>query len=363
MKAAVLDAIGKPLTVQDVELDAPQAGEALVRIVACGVCHSDHSWMHGLMKAPVPNILGHEAGGVVEAVGPGVTTLAPGDHVIAALTPSCGTCEMCLEERPYLCHRMIQTMGNCTMLDGTTRVRRGDAGVHTVCAVGGFAERAVIPVGSLVKVDRDVPLDVVCLIGCGVTTGVGAVLNTANVKPETTVAVLGCGGVGLSVVQGARLAGARIIIAIDPVPSKRELAMKLGATHTVDPKEGDVGKAVKKIAVGGVHYAFEAIGKPETMAQAYNIIRPSGLAVVVGIAATSDEVRLRCGGLLQQKAFMGSAYGSAVPHRDLPKYVALYKKGDLQLDPLITRRIGLGDINDAFEEMLHGSVARSVVVF
>lgn len=363
MKAAVLEAIGQPLQVRDVELDAPQAGEARVRIVACGVCHSDHSWMHGLMKAPVPTILGHEAGGVVEAVGPGVTALAPGDHVIAALTPSCGTCEMCLEERPYLCHQMVRTMGNCTMLDGTTRARYGGKGIHTVCAVGGFAEHAVIPVGSLVKVDPSVPLDVVCLIGCGVTTGVGAVLNTAQVKPETSVAVLGCGGVGLSVVQGARLAGAKTIVAIDPVGAKRDLAMRLGATHTIDPKSEDVGRTVKKIAPGGVHYAFEAIGKTETMAQAYNIIRPSGLAVVVGIAATSDEVKLRCGGLLQQKAFMGSAYGSAVPHRDLPKYVEWYQRGDLQLEPLITGRIGLGDVNDAFEEMFHGNGARSVVVF
>ncbi|MBL6752204.1 MAG: Zn-dependent alcohol dehydrogenase [Nevskia sp.] len=363
MKAAVLEAIDAPLRVEELELDEPKSGEVRIRIVACGVCHSDYSYMKGILRMPLPAVPGHEAGGVVEAVGPGVQGFAPGDHVIGVLTPNCGVCDMCRENKPFLCIKMMATMGNGTMLDGTTRLHRGGTHVHHLCGIAAFAEHAVVPAGSLVKIEKDVPLETVCLIGCGVTTGVGAVLNTAQVKPDTTVAVLGCGGVGLSIVQGARIAGARTIIAVDPVAAKRELAQTLGATHAIDPAAGDVAKAVKKITGLGVHYAFEAIGRVDTIALCYAMLRPTGLAVAVGVAPPADEVRLRAGGLLQQKALIGSAYGSAVPSRDIPLYVDLYRRGELKLDQMITHRIALDQVNDAFETMVHGQGARSVIVF
>jgi S-(hydroxymethyl)glutathione dehydrogenase/alcohol dehydrogenase len=243
------------------------------------------------------------------------------------------------------------------------RLHKDGANLHHLCAVAGFAERAVVPAGALIKIDPEVPLDVVCLIGCGVTTGVGAALNTAQVKPESSVAVMGCGGVGLSIIQGARIAGAKTIIAIDPVASRRALAMTLGATHELDPMAGDVVRGVRKMCAGGVHYAFEAIGRTDTIAQCFGMIRPSGLAIMVGVPAATDEVPLRAGGLLQQKALIGSAYGSAVPKRDVPRFVDLYKNGELKLEPMITHRIGLDQVNDAFETMARGEGARSVIVF
>lgn len=363
MRAAVFTKLGGPLELTDVELDEPKENEARIRVVACGVCHSDYSCVHGIIRAPIPTVLGHEAGGIVEAVGPGVEGLAPGDHVIAVLTPSCARCEFCREGKPFLCTQMGATLGNCTMPDGTTRLRKDGVSVHQLCAVAGFAERAVVPAGALIKIDADVPLDVVCLIGCGVTTGVGAALNTAQVKPESSVAVMGCGGVGLSIIQGARIAGAKTIIAIDPVASRRALAMTLGATHELDPMAGDVVRSVRKMHSGGVHYAFEAIGRTATIAQCFGMIRPSGLAIMVGVPPATDEVPVRAGGLLQQKALIGSAYGSAVPQRDVPRFVDLYKKGELKLEAMITHRIGLDQVNDAFETMTRGEGARSVIVF
>jgi len=363
MRAAVLHEVGKPLSIEEVEIDSPKEREVLVRVVASGICHSDYSVAHGVLRSPLPVVLGHEAAGIVEEIGPSVHDFEPGDHVIASLTPACGACPMCREEKPFLCHQTVATMGFSTMLDGTTRLRAAGKPTHQLCAIASFAEYAVIPEGSLVKVDGDVPLEKVCLIGCGVTTGMGAALNTARVATGTTVAVIGCGGVGLSIIQGARIAGAKTIIAIDPIGEKRKLALSVGATHALDPTEGDPVKAVREICSGGVHYAFEALGRTQTIEQAWAMTRATGLAVVVGVPKVSDEVKLRVGGFLQQKAIMGSTYGSAVPRRDIPRFVDLYRKGELDLDSMITSRIRLDDVNQALDAMGRGEGARSVVVF
>ncbi len=363
MRAAVLHEPGQPLRIENLHIDPPAVNEVAIRVVATGICHSDYSVATGVLRAPLPVVLGHEAAGIVEAVGPGVVELRPGDRVVAALTPSCGECPMCQEEKPFLCVQMVATMGNCTMVDGTTRLSLDGRPVHQLCAVASFAERAVVPAGSAIKVPDDVPLDVVCLIGCGVTTGAGAALNTAQVAPGSSVAVIGCGGVGLSIVQGARIAGATTIIAIDPVAEKRRLALQLGATHAVDPRAEDVTRAVRSIIFLGVHYAFEALGRTETIEQAWSLLRPTGQAIVVGMPALREEVKLRVGGFFQQKSITGSAYGSSAPRRDIPRLIDLYRRGELRLEPMVTRRIGLDEVNDALAAMGRGEGARTVIVF
>ena len=361
MRAAVLDTIGAPLSVQQIEITEPRACEALIRVTACGLCHSDYSCMHGTLRVPVPSVLGHEMGGVVEAIGPGVTALAPGDHVIAVLTPSCGCCEFCVEDKPFLCTAATPLIVNATMLDGSTRLSRKTETVYQMCGIGGFAEQAIVPARALVKVDPSVPLDVVCVLGCGVMTGIGAVLNTAKVEAGSTVAVLGCGGVGLAAIQGARIAGARQIIAIDPVASRRALALTLGATHEIDPTATDLVKTVRKMTPGGVHYAFECAGRVDTIALAFSMVRASGTAVVVGVPKMTDEVTLRASGFIQAKSLMGSMYGSSNPQRDIPRLIEWYKRGELKLDEMVTHRIPLESVNEAFELMRTGGGARAVV--
>lgn len=264
-KAAVLYEVGAPLEIEELDLEAPKAGEVLIKMVASGICHSDYSFRYGVLEIALPSVLGHEGAGIVQEIGPGVTDLAVGDHVVCSLTPSCGKCGMCLEGKPYLCAEMGKVLWKGSMLDGTTRFSKNGKPVHTLCAVGSFSEYSVIPAGSAIKVTKDAPLETVCLVGCGVTTGVGAALNTAQIEPGNSVAIIGCGGVGLSVLQGCKIAGATTIIAIDPVPEKRVLALSLGATHVVDPGEGDTAKQVRKMTNGGVHFAFEALGRTETI--------------------------------------------------------------------------------------------------
>ncbi|MFP8879693.1 MAG: Zn-dependent alcohol dehydrogenase [Myxococcota bacterium] len=363
MKAAVLEAIDQPLVVQEIDIEPPKTGEVGLKIVASGICRSDYSNANGTLRTPLPVVLGHEAAGIVESVGPGVDLVSIGDHVVAALTPDCGICPMCAEGKPYLCFQMGHTMSRSTLLDGTTRLRRGEEVIHQICGVASFAERAVIPAGAAIPISRDARLESVCLIGCGVTTGLGAALNTAGVEPESSAAVIGCGGVGLSIIQGCRLAGASTIVAIDPAAEKRELAISVGATHTIDPSTEDVAKSIRKIARFGVHYAFEAIGRVDTIEQAWRIIRPTGQAVVVGMPSATESVSIRVGGFFQQKRITGSVYGSSNPKTDIPHYVDLYQRGELQLDAMITQRISLEQINDAFDEMGRGEGARSVVVF
>lgn len=363
-KAAVLYGAGEPLVIEELELEGPKENEVLVKYVASGICHSDYSFRHGVIKTAMPSVLGHEGAGIVEEVGPGVTHLKPGDHVIASLTPACGKCLFCLEGKPFLCAEMASVIWEGSLLDGSKRFTnsKGEKVGQLVC-VGTFSERSVIPAGMAVKVDEKAPLETICLIGCGVTTGVGAALNTVDMKEGDSCAVIGCGGVGLSIIQGARIAGAGMIIAIDPVEEKRALALKLGATHAIDPNEVNPVKEVRNISRGGVHYAFEALGLKATIEQAWSMPRATGTAVIVGVPAMDTEIDLSVLGFFGEKHFKGSAYGTSVPSRDVPKFVDYYMKGELRLDDMITKRIKLEDINTAFDEMSRGEGARSVIMY
>lgn len=363
-KAAVLYEIGSPLVIEELELEGPKANEILIKYTASGICHSDYSFRDGVIASEFPAVLGHEGAGVVEEVGPGVTNLKPGDHVVASLTPACGDCLFCLERKPFMCVEMANALWQGCLADGTTRLKnsKGEA-IRQLVGVGTFSERSVIPAGNAVKIDDNAPLDTVCLIGCGVTTGVGAALNTVDINPGDSCAVIGCGGVGLSIIQGARIAGATMIIAIDPVPEKRELAITMGATHAIDPNEVNPIKEVRNISRGGVHYAFEALGLKATIEQAWSMPRATGTAVIVGVPSGDTVIDLPVLGFFGEKHFKGSAYGTSVPSKDIPKFVDLYMKGDLMLDAMITKRIKLEDVNTAFDEMSRGEGARSVIMY
>lgn len=363
MKAAVMYEVGKPFRIENLDLAPPKKNEVRVKTVASGICHSDYSVAHGVLRAPAPVVLGHEGAGIITELGPGVTGLAVGDHVIAALSPTCGECEMCREGKPYMCAEMSKANTYCTMSDGTTRLSQNGKPVHQLCAIASFAEEMVIPAGAAIRIDSDVALESACLIGCGVTTGAGAAMNTAKVKPGTSVAVIGCGGVGLSIIQGARIQGATTIIAIDPVAEKRQLALRLGATHAIDPFHEETHKVVKKLTGGGVHYAFEALGRIETIEQTWKLIRPTGEAIIVGVASLKEQAEISVGGLLAEYGIRGSVYGSCKPKEYLPQLVGLYKSGALKLDEMITRRIPLEEINEAFAAMGRGEGARTVIVF
>lgn len=363
MKAAVFYRPHEPLSVEEVELLAPQRQEVTVRIAAAGVCHSDLHFIDGLLPHAAPAVLGHEGAGVVEAIGENVTYVQPGDHVILAFIPSCGQCPYCIVGRPNLCIAGGRAAARGTLLDGTTRLRKdGETVYHMSCAAC-FAERAVVPESGLVKIREDMPLDRAALIGCGVMTGVGAAINTARVQAGSSVAVIGCGGVGLNVIQGAALCGAAKIIAIDVVDLKLELAQQFGATHAVNAAKEDAVGTVRNISPGGVDYAFEVIGRPETMRQAYDAVRRGGMAVVVGLAPVGAELSIPAASLLSEKILTGSSYGGCRPRVDMPKLVELYLAGKLKLDELISRVYPLEGIGEAFEAMRAGEVARSIIKF
>ncbi len=363
MKAAVYYRPHEPLSVEEVELLEPQRQEATVRIAAAGVCHSDLHFIDGLLPHLAPAVLGHEGAGVIEAVGEGVTYVQPGDHVILSFIPSCGECSYCIVGRPNLCTAGNRAAARGTLLDGTTRLRKGGEPLYHMTCTSCFAERAVLPESSLVKIGEEMPLDRAALIGCGVMTGVGAAINTARVQAGSTVAVIGCGGVGLNVVQGAALCGAAKIIAIDVNDFKLELAQQFGATHAVNAAKEDPVTAVRNLSPGGADYAFEVIGRPETMRQAYDATRRGGMTVVVGLAPAGAELSIPAGSLLQEKVLTGSAYGGTRPRVDMPKLVELYLAGKLKLDELISRVYPLDGINEAFEAMRAGEVARSIIRF
>jgi S-(hydroxymethyl)glutathione dehydrogenase/alcohol dehydrogenase len=357
MRAAVLHEVGAPLQVEEVEVGAPRAGEVAVRLVASGVCHSDLHTIDGSFPWPLPAIFGHEGAGIVEAAGPGVTTVAPGDHVILTWLPYCGACPMCVRGRPNLCERQGWSDAG-TMMDGTVRFR-GPCGPIHHCTGSTFAERTVVPAQTCIPVDPALDLVELSLLGCAVMTGVGAVLNTAGVQQGESVAVVGCGGVGLSVVQGARIAGAGRIVAIDRVGSKLDLARELGATETVDASAADP----VAVLAPGVDHVFEAIGRPATIELATRLTAPGGQAVLIGMApvgATASFVPLDV--TTGERVIRGSWYGGVVPDRDFPRLLALYGDGALRLDPLV-RRIALDDINAAFDEIRTGDAVRSVVVY
>jgi Zn-dependent alcohol dehydrogenase len=360
IQAAVLHEFGQPLVVEELELDPPKAGEVGVRMVASGVCHSDLHVAPGIHPTSLPVILGHEGAGVVEQVGSGVPGLEPGDHVLLTWLPYCGHCRECIRGRPNICENTAWY--DATMEDGTCRFHLNGRSVHHY-NTSSFAQRSVVPARTAIKVDPSLPLSELALMGCAVMTGVGAVFNTAQVRPGDTVAVVGCGGVGLNVVQGARIAGASSIIAIDVVAAKLELARELGATDVVDAGQGDPAEAVRELVPGGVDHSFEALGRPETISTAIALTGRGGQALLIGMAPPDARVGIDpLTTTLEERSVRGSWYGSCVPLRDLPMLVDLYRDGRLRLDPLITR-CGLDDVNDAFARMQAGETARSVIVY
>jgi len=362
IKAAVLYEPNTPLSVEEVELDGPKEGEVLVRMASAGVCHSDYHVMVGEWRPPLPIVLGHEAAGVVEAVGPGVTLSKPGDHVILNFRPNCGWCRFCTSGRPVLCNGA--ETARWVMFDGTSRLHKDGRDIYHFARVASFAEYAVVPQSGAVPVRKDMPLDKACLVGCSVMTGVGAVINTAKVEPGSSVVVIGCGGVGLNVIQGAVLAGAEKVIAVDLLENKLAYAREFGATHVVDASSGDAVQRVLDLTDGGADYAFEAIGFSKTIEQAYECTGPGGTTVVVGMAPEDDTITLSALSLPRtEKTIKGSWYGSARPWLDLPKMVDLYMDGRLKIDPMISRRYPLDEINTAYDALSKGEVARSILTF
>lgn len=367
VRAAVLAGLDQPLVLRDdVEVDAPHAGEIRIRVAACGVCHSDLSMQDGTLPVPMPVVLGHEASAVVDAVGDGVTHLSPGDHVVVSWVPQCGECFFCRRGQPELCQASDAVLLAGGLLDGTPRLRLDGAPLFQMCGAGTFAEVTVIPAVSAVRIPDDVPLDVAALLGCAVLTGVGAVLNTAGVRPGDAVAVVGCGGVGLNIVQGARIAGADVIIAIDVNPAKRALAEALGATATVDASTVEPVNAVRDLTgQRGADVAFEAIGQGKTIDQVVEMTRRGGQAVLVGIPRMDVVLTMPAmlGLVLAERTVKGCWYGSSDIRRDVPRLVDLYRDGQLRLEELVARRIGLPDVNEAFAAMRAGDQARSVIVY
>jgi S-(hydroxymethyl)glutathione dehydrogenase / alcohol dehydrogenase len=360
MKAAVMRAVGEPLRIEDVRIDAPGPREVLVRTVATGVCHSDLHVLEGALPNPLPIVLGHEPAGIVEAVGADVRHVAPGDHVIGCLSAFCGTCEYCVAGRPYLCES--ETI--MRRADEPPRLSQHGEPVHQFVHLSAFAERMLVHENALVRIRRDVPLDQVALIGCGVTTGLGAVFNTARVQAGRTVAVIGCGGIGLSVVQGARIAGAGRVIAVDTAEWKLELARRLGATDVVNATEGNPVPAVVTMTSGGADYAFEAIGTPATVRQAVRLTRRGGTIVMIGVVPPGTNVDLPAADIvLREKTILGCLMGSTRFRVDIPRYLELYRSGQLRLDEMISARLPLAGLNDAFAAMRAGTAARSVIVF
>ena len=360
MRAAVLRAFGEPLTVEELELDPPREGEVLVRMGASGVCHSDLHVVHGTHPTSLPVVLGHEGAGVVEEVGPGVANVRPGDHVMLTWLPYCGRCRQCARGRPNRCEDVAWY--DATMADGTCRFHRDGERIHHY-NTSSFAERSVVPAQTAIPVDPSLPLRDLALMGCAVMTGVGAALNTARVRPGDTVAVVGCGGVGLNVVQGARIGGASTIVAVDRLATKLDLARELGATHAVDASQIDAVEAVRELTGGGVDYAFEALGLPATIEAAIGMTGRGGEAILIGMAPPDARVPLDAlAHTLEERAVRGCWYGSCLPLRDFPLLVDLYRDGRLRLDPMIVE-CRLDEVNDAFARIESGEAARSVIVY
>lgn len=359
MKAAVLREVNAPLSIEDVQTAAPGPREVLVRTAAAGVCHSDLHFQNGSYPYPLPAVLGHESAGIVEAVGADVNYVKPGDHVITCLSAFCGHCEYCLTGHMSLCQEPELSRSPSE----APRLAVGDEPIAQFLNLSSFAEYMLVHEHAIAKIREDMPLDRAALIGCGVTTGVGAVIHTAAVEPGATVAVIGCGGVGLSCVNGAEIAGASRIIAVDTVASKLELARKFGATDVVNAAETDAVEAVRELTGGGVHYSFEAIGLKATTEQAFKMIRAGGTATVIGMIPVGTMVELHGPEFLREKTLQGSNMGSNRFRVDMPRFVDFYLAGKLHLDDMISSRIKLEDVNDAMAALETGEVARNVIVF
>jgi Zn-dependent alcohol dehydrogenase len=361
MRAAVLHRANAPMTIETVELDGPRRGEVQVRVLATGICHSDLHHIKGHREPAFPAILGHEGAGVVEAVGEGVQSLEVGDRVIFSFRPTCGRCSYCLGGATVLCSGYPGSKR--LMCDGTSRVKLGDVSVFVTSRLGTFAEHVVCPEEQAIATDGDVPPEVASLIACCVTTGVCAVTNAARVPRGATVAVIGCGGVGLNIVQGARLVGASRIIAIDVRDDKLAYAREFGATDTINAKQVDAVRDVRALTGAGVDFAFEAVGAAGALEQALDCVRPGGKAVIAGLAPDGELARINAYKLVsEQKTLMGTAFGDARQRVDIPRMVAHYKSGQLDLDRLISRRYRLEDINEGFAALERGEVKRGVIV-
>jgi S-(hydroxymethyl)glutathione dehydrogenase/alcohol dehydrogenase len=366
-RAAVAWEADKPLRIEEVDLEGPKAGEVLVRIVATGVCHTDAFTLSGAdPEGLFPVILGHEGGGIVQEVGSGVTSVKAGDHVIPLYTPECGTCEFCLSGKTNLCQRIRVTQGKGVMPDGTSRFSFKGKPILHYMGTSTFSEYTVLPEISVAKINPRAPLEKVCLLGCGITTGIGAVLNTAKVTPGSTVAVFGLGGIGLSVVQGAVMAKASRIIAVDLNPSKWTMAQALGATDYVNPKDYDkpVQQVIVDLTNGGVDYSFECIGNVHVMRSALECCHKGwGESVIIGVAGAGQEISTRPFQLVTGRVWRGSAFGGVKGRSQLPGYVDRYLDGEIKIDEMISEVLPLDAINDAFEMMHAGKVIRSVIKY
>jgi S-(hydroxymethyl)glutathione dehydrogenase / alcohol dehydrogenase len=360
MKAAVFHGPGQPLKIEDVEIDHPLDREVLIKTVASGVCHSDLHFVDGLYPYAAPAVLGHEAAGIVEEVGKQVTYVKPGDHVICCLSVFCGYCHQCMSGHPNRCSNKQATQRGP---GDKPRISQKGKLINQFLDISSYCEKMLLHENAVVKIREDIPLDRAALIGCGVTTGVGAVLNTAKIEPGSTVAVFGCGGVGIAAIQGARIAGARKIIAVDMFENKLAMAKRFGATDTVDASSSDPIQAIKDLTGGGVDYAFEAIGLKKAAEQAFNAIKPGGTATVIGMIPVGQKVELDGHMFLTERKLQGSNMGSNRFRIDMPRYIDFYLQGRLKLDEMISRRGKLEDVNEAFRAMKAGEVARTVLTF
>ena len=360
MRAAVFHGAHRPLDIEELHIDKPGPREVLIQNGASGVCHSDLHYIEGKYQMSAPAVLGHEAAGTVEATGDLVSYVKPGDRVIMCLSVFCGHCDKCLSGRPNLCTQTDVVRGPSE----PPRLKLGDTPVTQLVQLGTYAEQVLTHENAVVKVEEDIPFEQLALIGCGVTTGLGAALNTAKVEPGSTVAVIGCGGIGLNCIQGAALAGALRIIAIDPVETKLGMAREFGATDVVDASSGDVVERVRDLTGGGVDYSFEAVGTKVTAEQSFEILARGGTATVIGMIPQGTKIELDGEFLaLNERRIQGSLMGSNRFRIDMPRYIQFYLQGRLKLDELVTQRMKLEQINDAFEDMRQGHVARSVITF
>ncbi len=367
VRAAVAHKAGEPLSIETVNLEGPRAGEVLVEVKATGICHTDAFTLSGEDPEGIfPAILGHEGAGVVVEVGDGVTSLQPGDHVIPLYTPECRQCEYCLSGKTNLCQAIRVTQGQGLMPDGSSRFSLGGETIFHYMGTSTFANFTVVPEIALAKIRPDAPFDKVCYIGCGVTTGIGAVVNTAKVEPGANVVVFGLGGIGLNVIQGARLVGADMIVGVDTNPAKRALAEKFGMTHFVNPNDvdGDLTASLVDLTDGGADYSFECIGNVGTMRQALECCHKGwGESVIIGVAGAGQEIATRPFQLVTGRVWRGTAFGGAKGRTDVPKIVDWYMDGKINIDDLITHTMPLDDINNAFDLMHEGASIRSVVTF
>ncbi len=367
VRAAVAHKAGAPLTIETVQLQGPKAGEVLVEIKATGICHTDEFTRSGSdPEGLFPAILGHEGAGVVIEVGPGVASVKKGDHVIPLYTPECRQCEYCLSGKTNLCQAIRVTQGQGVMPDGSSRFSLGGKKLFHYMGTSTFANYTVVPEIALAKIREDAPFDKVCYIGCGVTTGIGAVINTAKVEPGANVVVFGLGGIGLNVVQGARMAGANMIVGVDTNPARKALAEKFGITHFVNPKEAgsELVAHLVNLTKGGADYSFECIGNVDVMRQALECCHKGwGVSVIIGVAGAGQEIKTRPFQLVTGRVWKGTAFGGAKGRRDVPKIVDWYMDRKINIDDLITHKLKLADINQGFDLMHQGKSIRSVVVY